>query len=44
VRCLILRIPHHAIVGVAMLKVARRILMGTYALSVGYYDAYYKRA
>lgn len=35
---------HHAIVGVAMLKVARRILMGTYALSAGYYDAYYKRA
>lgn len=22
----------------------RRILMGTYALSAGYYDAYYKRA
>lgn len=26
------------------LQVARRILMGTYALSAGYYDAYYKRA
>lgn len=25
-------------------EVARRILMGTYALSAGYYDAYYKRA
>ena len=27
-----------------MLQVARRILMGTYALSSGYYEAYYKRA
>ena len=26
------------------MQVARRILMGTYALSAGYYDAYYKRA
>ncbi len=26
------------------LEVKRRILMGTYALSAGYYDAYYKRA
>jgi Asp-tRNA(Asn)/Glu-tRNA(Gln) amidotransferase A subunit family amidase len=26
------------------LQVARRILMGTYALSSGYYEAYYKRA
>ncbi len=26
------------------LQVARRILMGTYALSAGYYEAYYKRA
>lgn len=25
-------------------EVKRRILMGTYALSAGYYDAYYKRA
>jgi len=25
-------------------KVKMRILMGTYALSAGYYDAYYKRA
>ena len=25
-------------------EVKRRILMGTYALSSGYYDAYYKRA
>jgi Asp-tRNA(Asn)/Glu-tRNA(Gln) amidotransferase A subunit family amidase len=25
-------------------EVRRRILMGTYALSAGYYDAYYKRA
>lgn len=29
---------------VTCLQVARRILMGTYALSAGYYDAYYKRA
>lgn len=26
------------------LQVKRRILTGTYALSAGYYDAYYKRA
>lgn len=25
-------------------EVKRRIIMGTYALSAGYYDAYYKRA
>ena len=25
-------------------EVKRRILMGTYALSAGYYNAYYKRA
>ena len=25
-------------------EVKRRILMGTYTLSAGYYDAYYKRA
>lgn len=25
-------------------EVKRRVLMGTYALSAGYYDAYYKRA
>lgn len=25
-------------------EVKRRILMGTYALSAGFYDAYYKRA
>ena len=25
-------------------EVKRRILMGTHALSAGYYDAYYKRA
>lgn len=25
-------------------EVKRRILMGTYALSAGYYDAYYQRA
>lgn len=25
-------------------EVRRRILMGTYALSAGFYDAYYKRA
>lgn len=25
-------------------EVKRRILMGSYALSAGYYDAYYKRA
>lgn len=25
-------------------EMKRRILMGTYALSAGYYDAYYKRA
>jgi aspartyl-tRNA(Asn)/glutamyl-tRNA(Gln) amidotransferase subunit A len=25
-------------------EVKRRILMGTYALSAGYYDAYYNRA
>jgi hypothetical protein len=25
-------------------QVKRRILMGTYALSAGYYDAFYKRA
>jgi Asp-tRNA(Asn)/Glu-tRNA(Gln) amidotransferase A subunit family amidase len=25
-------------------QVKMRILMGTYALSAGYYDAYYKRA
>ena len=25
-------------------EVKRRILMGTYALSAGYYDAYYRRA
>ena len=25
-------------------EVKRRILMGTYSLSAGYYDAYYKRA
>ena len=25
-------------------EVKRRVLMGTYALSSGYYDAYYKRA
>jgi aspartyl-tRNA(Asn)/glutamyl-tRNA(Gln) amidotransferase subunit A len=25
-------------------EVKRRILMGTYALSAGYYDAFYKRA
>lgn len=25
-------------------EVKRRILMGTYALSAGYYDAYYKRS
>jgi Asp-tRNA(Asn)/Glu-tRNA(Gln) amidotransferase A subunit family amidase len=27
-----------------LVQVKRRILMGTYALSAGYYDAYYKRA
>lgn len=26
------------------IQVKMRILMGTYALSAGYYDAYYKRA
>lgn len=26
------------------MQVKMRILMGTYALSAGYYDAYYKRA
>lgn len=25
-------------------EMKRRILMGTYALSAGYYDAYYKKA
>ena len=25
-------------------EIKRRILMGTYALSAGYYDAYYKKA
>ena len=25
-------------------EVKRRVLMGTYALSAGYYNAYYKRA
>ena len=25
-------------------EVKRRVMMGTYALSAGYYDAYYKRA
>lgn len=28
----------------SLLQVKMRILMGTYALSAGYYDAYYKRA
>lgn len=29
---------------ISFVQVKMRILMGTYALSAGYYDAYYKRA
>jgi Asp-tRNA(Asn)/Glu-tRNA(Gln) amidotransferase A subunit family amidase len=32
------------VVFIAYFQVQMRILMGTYALSAGYYDAYYKRA
>lgn len=34
----------HCDVSFFNLQVKMRILMGTYALSAGYYDAYYKRA
>lgn len=38
--CFSLVIPHRFF----PFQVKMRILMGTYALSAGYYDAYYKRA
>ncbi|CAN1758895.1 Glutamyl-tRNA(Gln) amidotransferase subunit A, chloroplastic/mitochondrial [Linum perenne] len=36
--------PREKLDGFLLLQVKMRILMGTYALSAGYYDAYYKRA
>jgi len=35
---------HHKTILIVSFQVKMRILMGTYALSAGYYDAYYKRA
>lgn len=35
---------HHKVIFDVSFQVKMRILMGTYALSAGYYDAYYKRA